>query len=25
MRIPRYPLVLDFSKPGVLLMNPGHW
>jgi len=21
----RYPLVLDFSKPGVLMMNPGHW
>ena len=21
----RYPLVLDFSKPGTLVMNPGHW
>jgi L-aminopeptidase/D-esterase-like protein len=21
----RYPLVLDFSKPDVLVMNPGHW
>jgi L-aminopeptidase/D-esterase-like protein len=21
----RYPLVLDFSTPGVLTMNPGHW
>lgn len=21
----RYPLVLDFSKSGVLTMNPGHW
>lgn len=21
----RYPLVLDFTKPGTLLINPGHW
>jgi hypothetical protein len=21
----RYPLVLDFSKAGTLMMNPGHW
>ena len=21
----RYPLVLDFAKPGTLLINPGHW
>ena len=21
----RYPLVLDFGKPGRLVINPGHW
>jgi hypothetical protein len=21
----RYPLVLDFGKPGLLVVNPGHW